>query len=152
METAVQVKNVVLGALAAAGGILANALGGWDAALRVLVGFMAADYLTGWLVAGVFHNSPKAPGGALSSKAGFQGLVRKCGVLLLVFLAVLLDRAVEQELVRPAVCLFFIANEGLSILENFGLMGVPYPKFLRNMLEALKKQADDGKTGGGKDS
>lgn len=146
METAVQIKNTVLGALAMAGSVLVNFLGGWDITLQVLVGFMAADYLTGLIVAGVFHNSGKTENGALESRAGFKGLVRKCAILLLVFLAVLLDGATGQGFIRPAVCFFFIANEGLSILENFGLMGVPYPKFLKNMLEALKKQADDGKT------
>lgn len=148
MDTAIQIKNTVLAGLAAAGGFLVSALGGWDVTLQVLVGFMAADYITGLVVAGVFHNSGKTENGALESRAGFKGLVRKCGILLLVFLAVMLDRATGYGFIRPAVCLFFIANEGLSILENLGLMGVPYPAFLKNMLEALKKQGDDGKTNG----
>lgn len=146
METAIQIKNIVVGALAMIGSALVNFLGGWDVTLQVLIGFMAADYLTGCLAAGVFHASSKSETGTLSSKAGFMGLVRKCCVLLLIFLAVLLDRATGYEFIRTAVCFFFIANEGLSILENLGLMGVPYPAFLRNMLEALRKQADEGKT------
>lgn len=152
MDTAIHIKNTVLAGLAAAGGFLVSALGGWDVTLQVLVGFMAADYITGLVVAGVFHNSGKTENGALESRAGFKGLVRKCGILLLVFLAVMLDRATGYGFIRPAVCLFFIANEGLSILENLGLMGVPYPAFLKNMLEALKKQGDDGKTNGKDDT
>lgn len=145
METAVQIKNAVLAGLAVAGSFLVNLLGGWDVTLQVLIGFMAVDYITGLLVAGVFHQSGKSESGTLSSKAGFKGLVRKGGILLLVALAVLLDRVTGQDFVRMAICLFFIANEGLSILENLGLMGVPYPAFLKNMLEALKKDSDSGK-------
>lgn len=145
METAVHIKNAICGALAVAGGAVTSLLGGWDITLQVLLCCMAADYITGLIVAGVFHNSGKSATGALESRAGFKGLVRKCAVLLLVFLAALLDTYTGHSFVRPAVCLFFIANEGLSILENIGLMGVPYPAFLKNMLEALKKQGDQGK-------
>ncbi len=144
METAVHIKNAVCGALAIAGSAITSLLGGWDITLQVLLCCMAADYITGLIVAGVFHNSGKSASGALESRAGFKGLMRKCAVLLLVFLAALLDNYTGHSFVRPAVCMFFIANEGLSILENVGLMGVPYPKFLKNMLEALKKQSNDG--------
>lgn len=144
LNRATYIKNTVVAALSAAGGIAAQALGGWDTVLQVLVGFMAVDYLTGLIVAGVFRRSAKTPGGAISSQAGFLGLLRKCAVLLVVLLAVLLDSAAGSSFIRTAVCLFFISNEGLSVLENLGLMGVPYPSFLRNMLEALKKQSDKG--------
>lgn len=147
METAVHIKNAICGALAVAGGAITSLLGGWDITLQVLLCCMAVDYITGLIVAGVFHNSGKSKTGALESRAGFKGLCRKCAVLLLVFLAALVDRYTGHSFVRPAVCMFFIANEGLSILENIGLMGVPYPAFLKNMLEALKKQGDQGKEG-----
>lgn len=88
---------------------------------------------------------PRARGGALESRAGFKGLCRKGGILLCVFVGALLDKLLGAAYVRTAVCVFFIANEGLSILENLGLMGVPLPSFLRNMLEALKKESDAGK-------
>ena len=144
METAVHIKNAICGALAVAGGAVTSLLGGWDITLQILLCCMAADYITGLVVAGVFHNSGKTQTGALESRAGFKGLVRKCAILLLVFLAALLDAYTGHSFVRPAVCMFFVANEGLSILENIGLMGVPYPAFLENMLEALKKQGNDG--------
>lgn len=140
----VTVKNTVLAVLAVLGGGIAQLLGGWDGALQTLVAVMAADSLTGLTVAGVFKRSSKTPAGALESRACFKGLIRKGFMLLLVFLAVLLDRAAGTAVVRPAVCMFFIANEALSILENFGLMGVPYPKFLKNMLEALRDHGDEG--------
>ena len=144
MERLTYMKEFVLVALSALGSGVAAMLGGWDGALQVLVGFMAADYITGLVVAGVFRRSGKSETGALDSRAGFKGLARKGGILLLVYLAVLLDRATGETVIRTAVCLFFIANEGLSILENLGLMGVPYPSFLKNTLEALREQGDGG--------
>ena len=147
MEHAVMVKNGVLAAIAAAGSFAANLLGGWDAALQVLVALMAADYVTGLLVAGVFKRSSKSENGALDSRAGFKGLCKKCMMLLLVWLGVLLDGALGAAYVRTAVVLFFIGNEGLSLLENLGLMGVPFPGFLQRALEALRQQGDEGGAG-----
>ncbi len=144
MEELIRVKNWTAAALSALGGAVLELLGGWDLSLQALVCCMGADYLTGLLVAGVFRNSDKSESGALDSRAGFTGLARKCAVLLLVLLAAVLDRATGHSFVRPAVCMFFAANEGISVLENVGLMGVPYPAFLKNMLEALKKQGDKG--------
>lgn len=144
MNNFAHIKNLVLAALAAAGAMIAQALGGWDMTLKALVAFMAVDYATGLLVAGVFRRSPKTERGALSSRAGFIGLVKKCDILLLVLLAVMLDNAAGTGFIRSGVCLFFTANEGLSILENLGLMGVPYPQFLRDMLEAMRRQSDKG--------
>ncbi len=137
-------KTTILAALSTAGAALAQALGGWDMTLQVLLGFMAADYATGTLVAALFKNSPKTKGGALSSQAGFLGIARKCAILLLVLLAALLDQATGSGFIRTTLCFFFIANEGLSVLENLGRMGVPYPRFLRSMLEAMREDSDSG--------
>lgn len=144
MNTMIQIKNAILAALSAIGGWLISAFGGWDVTLQTLIAFMVVDYITGLIVAGVFHKSKKTESGALESRAGFKGLVRKCAMLALIFLAVMLDGAAGTGFVRPAVCLFFTANEGLSLLENLGLMGAPYPEFLKNMLEVLKKQGNSG--------
>lgn len=144
MDNVVHIKNMVLGAVAVAGSFVANALGGWDAALKVLVAFMAADYITGVLVAALWQRSNKSDTGALDSKAGFKGLCKKGIILLLVWLGVLLDNAMGAAYIRTAVVLFFIGNEGLSLLENAGLMGVPFPAALKNMLEALQKKGDEG--------
>ncbi len=145
---AVQIKNSVLAAMAAVGTFVAHALGGWDAAMQVLVALMAADYLTGVLVAAVWQRSNKSATGALDSKAGFKGLLKKGMILLLVWLGVLLDSALGAAYIRTAVVLFFIGNEGLSLLENLGLMGVPFPAFLKRALEALREQGDSGEEGG----
>ena len=141
---AVTVKNAVLGFIATAGSVIANALGGWDAALTVLVAMMAADYLTGVLVALIWHRSNKTDDGTLSSKAGFKGLCKKGMIILIVWIAVLLDNAIGANYVRTAVILFFIGNEGISLLENAGLMGVPYPRFIKKALQALRDKGDNG--------
>lgn len=140
-------KNMILAAVAAIGSIVTNALGGWDVSLQVLIGMMAADYLTGWLVAAVWKKSNKSATGALDSRAGWKGLCRKGVIFLLVWVGSMLDTALGVAYVRAAVCWFFIGNEGLSLLENIGLMGVPFPKFLRNALEALRDKADEGGEG-----
>lgn len=141
---AVTIKNSVLCFMAAAGSAIANYLGGWDSALKVLVAMMAADYLTGVLVALIWRKSNKTDDGTLSSKAGFKGLCKKGVIILIVWLAVLLDDAMGANYVRTAVMLFFIGNEGVSLLENIGLMGVPYPQFLQKALQALRDKGDKG--------
>ena len=123
-----------LKALAAAGGAIAGLLGGWDALLRVLVGMMAADYLSGVVVAAL-GKSPKTDYGGLSSKVGAAGILRKGLMLTVVLSAALLDTAMgETNMCRDAACWFYIANEGLSLLENLGLMGVPFPEKLKLLL------------------
>lgn len=138
------IKNGVLAAFAFIGSFVANALGGWDASMQVLVALMVADYITGVLVAAVWQRSNKSQSGALDSKAGFKGLLKKGMIMLLVWLGVLLDAATGANYIRTAVVLFFIGNEGISLLENLGLMGVPYPAFLKKALEALHDQGDKG--------
>jgi len=143
-EKAAAIKNAALAALASAGSLLAGALGGWDAVLETLLACMAVDYVTGMVVAGVFKKSGKSEGGALDSRAGFRGLCRKGAVLLCVLVAARLDTLLGGGYARTAVALFFIGNEGLSVLENLGLMGVPYPAFLKNALEALEEKGGRG--------
>lgn len=138
------IKNGILAGLAVFGSFAANALGGWDAAMQVLVALMVADYVTGILVAAVWHKSAKSESGTLDSKAGFKGLLKKAMILLVVWLGVLLDGAMGTNYIRTMAVLFFVGNEGISLLENLGLMGVPYPEFLRKALEALHEQGDQG--------
>lgn len=148
MDKIVSIKNGVLAALAAVGTVIAKALGGWDTAMVLLAALMAADYITGVLLAAIWKRSTKSETGALSSVAGFQGLVKKGMILLVIWIAQLLDQAVGADYVRTMVVLFFIGNEGLSLLENLGLMGVPFPAFLRRMLEALRDKGDQGEAEG----
>lgn len=139
-----EIKNGILAALAAVGAFIANQLGGWDTAMVLLAGLMVADYITGVLLAAIWQKSTKSATGALSSVAGFKGLIKKGMILLMVWVAHLLDLALGIDYVRMMVVLFFCGNEGLSLLENLGLMGVPYPAFIHKMLEALKDKGDAG--------
>ena len=144
MEQVGALKNWGLVTWAALGSLVAKTLGGWTADMKVLVFMMGADYLTGILVAALWQRSDKSRTGALDSKAGFRGLCKKGVILLLVWLGVLLDEALGVSYVRTAVILFFLGNEGLSLLENIGLMGVPFPAFLKKALEALRDKGDKG--------
>ena len=147
MNHPVSVKNALLAALAVAGAFLTEQLGGWDAMLGLLLGFMAADIVTGVLVAAIWKKSGKTQGGRLESRAGFKGLCRKGIILLLVWLGVLMDGALGTAYIRSAIILFFVGNEGLSLLENLGLMGVQYPQALKNALEVLRDKGDKGEKG-----
>lgn len=133
---------VVVGAIGAA---IANLYGGWDAALQTLIIFMAIDYITGLTVAGVFHASPKSQNGALESRAGWKGLIRKGETLLIVLVACRLDAVMETNFVRDAVVIGFICNETLSIIENAGLMGLPIPAALTKAVDILKQRSEEQK-------
>ena len=132
----------ILAALSAAGSAVAWALGGWDTALQTLVILMAIDYITGVLCALVWKRSPKSESGAFESKASLKGLIRKGAVLLVVYIAAQLDQLMGAQFTRTAVILFFIANDGFSILENLGIMGVPFPPIVQNAFALLRKQSE----------
>lgn len=144
MDNLINMKAWILVALATAGSAAAQALGGWDTALKVLVAFMIADYVTGLMVAAIWHSSRKTPDGSLDSRAGAKGLARKMLILLFVGLGAMLDQLTSSDFFRDAVCLFYVGNEGLSILENTAIMGVPYPQMIKDALEILKKKGDQG--------
>ena len=127
----------LLGLLGAA---LSWAFGGWDAALTALVICMGVDYISGSIVALVFHNSRKSETGAYNSAYGLKGLCKKCLMLLFVVVAVQADRLTGGEFVRDAVCIGFCSNEILSITENLGLAGVPMPQAVVKALEQLQKK------------
>lgn len=135
-------KNIITTVIGIIGGILANLLGGFDMALRVLIIFMAIDYVSGLIVAGVFKNSTKSETGALQSKAGWKGLCRKGMTLAIVVVASHLDQLTGMGFIRDAVIIGYIANEGISILENAGLMGLPVGKILTDAIDILKKKAE----------
>lgn len=133
-------KEVICGAAGAIGAAISTAFGGWDAGIKTLIIFMAIDYISGLVVAGVFHNSTKTDTGTLESRAGWKGLCRKCGTLLLVLVAYRLDLMIGANYIRDAVVIAFIANETISIIENAGLMGIPLPEVLTNAVDILQKK------------
>lgn len=141
-------KNVICTAIGVAGSCIATLFGGWDAALATLLIFMGVDYITGLIVAGVFHKSQKSADGALESRAGWKGLCRKGTTLLVVLVACRLDMVTGSNFMRDATIIAFIANETLSIIENAGLMGVPIPAVVVKAIDILKQKADGNTTAG----
>lgn len=135
-------KDVICTVLGIVGGAIASAFGGWDAALTTLIIFMAIDYATGLIVAGVFHKSGKSETGALESRAGWKGLCRKGVTLLIVLVACRLDLMIGSNFIRDSAVIAFVANEAISIIENAGLMGVPIPAVIIKAVEVLKKKAE----------
>ena len=135
-------KQALCLGVGAVGACIASLFGGFDAALITLTLFMAADYITGLIVAGVFHSSPKSETGALESRAGLKGLLRKGGMLLVVLVACRLDLMLGSDFIRDAAVIAFAANETISVIENLALMGVPVPKILTEAIEILKKKSD----------
>ncbi len=135
-------KIKILSLIGCAGSLIASLFGGWDAALTTLMLFMGADYITGLIVAGVFHASKKTQTGTLESHAGWKGLCRKGVSLLVVLAACRLDIMLGASFIRDAVVIAFIANETISIIENAGLMGIPIPPVVIRAVEVLKKKAE----------
>jgi toxin secretion/phage lysis holin len=124
------------------GAIVTTVLGGWSTGMATLVIFMAVDYVSGLIVAGVFKKSKKSESGALESRTGFKGLCRKCMTLLFVMVAYRLDLLIGTNYIRDAVIIGFSVNELLSIIENAGLMGLPLPSIIVKAVGILKQKAD----------
>ena len=137
-------KEMILTVTGCLGAAIAAVFGGWSAGMTTLLIFMAVDYATGLIVAGICHRSPKSDGGALESRAGWKGLVRKGVTLLIVLIACRLDIMLGVTYIPDAVVIAFIVNESLSILENAGLMGVPIPAAITKAIELLKDNSESG--------
>ena len=133
-------KQMICTALGVLGGAITWAFGGWDAALAALLICMGVDYLSGSIVALVFHNSRKTDSGTYDSGYGLKGLCKKCMMLLFVLVAVQIDQILGVDYVRDAVCIGFCSNEILSITENLGLAGIPLPQSVIKALEQLQKK------------
>ena len=136
------IKIFILSGVACVGAAIASLLGGWNGAMTTLVILMFIDYITGIIVAGVFHASPKSSGGALSSAVGFKGICRKFVILLIVVVACRVDLLLDTNIIRDATCIGFCANELVSITENAGLMGIPLPRKLVEAIEVLRGDND----------
>ncbi len=125
-------------AVAVVGTFLTTFFGGWDTMLRVLVLFVAIDYVVG-VTAAWFEKK-------LNSEIGARGIVKKFLLFVVVALAVQVDLALGQEIFRSLAIWFYLANEALSIIENAGRCGVPIPAFLKTALEQMRSKASDGTT------
>lgn len=128
--------NVVQLAFAAIGGWLGWFMGGCDGLLFALIAFVAADYITGVMCAIIDQK--------LSSEVGFKGIFKKVLIFILVGVANILDVQVIGSgcVLRTAVIFFYISNEGVSLLENAGHLGLPIPAKLKDVLEQLHDRAE----------
>lgn len=124
-------------AFAALGGAVGAVMGGFDGFLYALIVFVVVDYLTG-VMAAVLNKK-------LSSEVGFHGIFKKVVIFALVAVGHIVDAYVIQNgsVIRTAVIFFYLSNEGISILENASVLGLPVPQKLKDVLEQLK----DGKEG-----
>ena len=136
----VMVKSTICSSIGVIGSCIAYLFGGFDNAIITLLIFMFIDYITGLIVAGVFHNSKKTETGSLESKAGWKGLCKKGVTLLIVVIANRLDMQLGSNYIRDAVCIGFMLNELISIIENAGLMGIKLPEVLTKAIDILKDE------------
>ena len=110
-------------------------LGGWDMALEILLWMIVLDYLTGVFKA-IFNKK-------LNSEVGIKGVIKKVGCLIIVAVAVMLDRIIgDTGAIRNIVIFFFVANEGISLVENWVAMGLPMPQVIIDTLEQIKQKGD----------
>lgn len=127
-------KEYLCAILATVGYLFIYLLGGWDVSLQCLLLAIVFDYISGMIKA--FHAK------TLSSRIGFHGILKKVGILLIVMLGVLVDRVTGNTgAVRTLVIYYFVANEGLSVIENLGQCGVPIPASIKKALKALNKES-----------
>lgn len=140
-------KEKVLQALSAAAGAVVGFFSGIPPLIWVLLGMMTLDYITG-ILCGLMQKSPKTEGGGISSSVARDGILKKVQILIVVLVAVMVDHAVSMgagiqfAAVTGATCLWFIASEGMSIIENAATMGVKVPKILMKALEIMKEKGD----------
>ena len=131
-------KDTFITSMTAIGtGILTALLGGWDSAMEILLICMVLDYLTG--VGAAIKNKE------LKSSTGYEGLMKKGSIFLIVILAAQIDRITGNAaaLFRTSCAFFFVANEGLSILENVGALGIPLPSFFKSILVKMREDNDN---------
>ena len=122
-------------------GIISALIGGWDLALETLAIIMLLDYLTGLIVAGVFHKSPKSEGGALESKAAFKGLVKKALIVVIVVAFHQADKLTGKSFFRDGACWAFFIAELISVVENVGLV-YPLPTFVTKCLDWFREKGE----------
>lgn len=136
MEKLTTTGKAAMAGLVALLTIVANALGGFDAGLRLLVILIFADYITGVAVA--------IKTKTLDSNVGFKGLFKKTVIFVIVWVAHELDIAIGIDTLRNLTIFFYCSNEGLSLLENTAKLGVPYPTKIKDVLVQLKEDDKDG--------
>lgn len=145
-EKANAIKSAFYGLICIGGGFIGKLLGGCDSLIYALFICSIVDYFSGVAVAVIFKNSPKTETGAAKSNVGFKGLVKKIFIYLMIIVVVQIDIVVNSNgFLRNAAILGFMANEVLSIVENFGLMGIKMPDAVTNAIDVLKLKSQEKK-------
>lgn len=128
--------QLIQGVFTALGGWIGYYLGGCDGLLYALIAFVIVDYITGVMCAIVDKK--------LSSEVGFKGICKKVLIFLLVGIAEIIDVQVlgQEGVIRTAVIFFYLSNEGVSLLENAGHLGLPIPTQLKDVLEQLHHRSE----------
>lgn len=135
-------KQIACTAVGLVGSVIASFFGGWTSGMTTLLLFMAADYIAGLMVAGVFKQSNKTKTGGLESRAGWKGLCRKGMTFVFVIVAYRLDLIIGTNYIRDAVIIAFITNELISIVENAGLMGIKLPSVITKSIDVLQQKSN----------
>jgi toxin secretion/phage lysis holin len=130
LDNAENVVECFKGCTVIIGGFLVGLLGGWDIALKVLLIFVIADYLTG-LSAAWYQKT-------INSEVGLKGIIKKFCLFIPVGIGFWLDSLTGTEFLRSLAIFFYIANEGISILENLGKMNIPIPSAMKDALTQIK--------------
>ena len=135
-----KIKTIINAVCAYLSSLFFALFGPWNGVLTTLIIFMAVDFTSGLIVAGVFKKSNKTETGALQSGVGWKGLAKKCMTILLVGLCHRIDLLLGTNYIMDSVIIGFIINEFISIIENAGLMGLPMPDIIKKAIEILKNK------------
>ncbi|MDY0338633.1 MAG: phage holin family protein [Acholeplasmataceae bacterium] len=138
-----KIKNLIVVTFGSIGSLLSFLLGGFDSVMIALLIFMVIDFLSGLILAIIFKKSKKTESGRLSSQAGILGLTKKIFILFLVAVSTQLDIILGTTFIRDGTVIGFISMEGISIIENASLAGLPIPKVIKNALEIISKKEKD---------
>ena len=140
-----EIKISVCALIGIFGSAITQVFGGWTGDMTTLLIFMAVDFAMGLCVAGIFKKSNKSKKGAIDSLAAWRGLCRKGVAWLIILVAHRLDIALGSNYLKTSCIIAFIANEGISIIENAGLMGINFPEPIVKAIDILSKRGDDEK-------
>ena len=115
------------------GGVISYLLGGWDILIATIIIFMILDYITGMSASWISKS--------WSSEIGYKGLLKKGMIIVMIIISVRLDNLLGDDMLfRNVVTFFYISNEGISIVENCGKLGLPIPSKIKTVLEQLKEE------------
>ena len=140
-------KNIISILTGAVGALLVRLFGEWSSTMTTLLILMALDYATGLIVSGVFKKSKKTKSGGLKSTEAWKGLCKKGISLCFVLVGHRLDLMLGTAYIRDGVVISFIVVELISLIENAGIMGIPIPKVIMNVIDILNTKIGDNTNG-----